>query len=103
MGGARTVRGYNERSIHPQAGGGDSFFLSNLEYRLPLGKGLTFALFADTGQVWTKGQEELLDLKSGYGFGIRFNSPVGPLQFDYAWPMEEKEEPQFHFSIGPSF
>ncbi|MDI6752581.1 MAG: outer membrane protein assembly factor BamA [bacterium] len=102
LGGARTVRGYNERSIHPSTGGGDSFFLSNLEYRLPLGKGLTFALFLDAGQVWTKGKEELLDLKSGYGFGIRFNSPVGPLQFDYAWPME-KEEPQFHFSIGPSF
>lgn len=103
LGGARTVRGYNERSIHPAAGGGDSFFQGNIEYRLPLGKGLTFALFADTGQVWTKGREELLDLKSGYGFGIRFNSPVGPLQFDYAWPMEEKEQPQFHFSIGPSF
>jgi outer membrane protein insertion porin family len=103
LGGARTVRGYNERSIHPEAGGGDSFFLGNLEYRLPLGKGLTFALFFDSGQVWDRGQEELLDLKSGYGFGIRFNSPVGPLQFDYAWPMDEKEEPQFHFSIGPSF
>jgi outer membrane protein insertion porin family len=103
LGGARTVRGYAERSICLREGGGDSFFYINSEYRLPLGKGLSLTAFLDAGQVWRKGEEELLDLISGAGFGMRFNSPIGPMRFDYAWPLNGEREPRFHFSIGPSF
>ncbi len=104
LGGAKTIRGYDELSIHPLSGGGDSFLLLNTAYRFPLGKGLSFGVFIDCGNTWEKGDEELLSLKYGAGCGIKFNSPMGPLRFDYAWPLSgEKKEPQFHFTIGESF
>lgn len=104
IGGGRTIRGYEERSIHPKTGGGDSFFLFNTEYRFPLGKGLSFGLFLDVGNTWKKGDEELLNLFYGTGFGVKFNSPIGPLKFDYAWPLAGKDRgAQFHFTIGESF
>jgi len=104
LGGARTIRGYSERSIHPSTGGGDSFLLLNAEYRLPIGKGLSLGTFLDSGNTWKKGDEELLSLFYGAGFGVKFTSPIGPLRFDYAWPLSgEKKGPQFHFTIGESF
>lgn len=104
IGGARTVRGYEERSIHPPSGGGDSFLLFNTEYRLPLGKGFSLAPFLDVGNTWKKQDEELLSLFLGCGIGVKFNSPIGPLTFDYAWPLSGKDkESQFHFTIGESF
>lgn len=104
IGGARTVRGYDERSIHPLSGGGDSFLLLNTEYRLPLGGGFSLGFFLDLGNTWKKGDEELLSLFKGGGIGLKFTSPIGPLKFDYAWPLSEKEkQAQFHFTIGESF
>ncbi|MEW6680043.1 MAG: outer membrane protein assembly factor BamA [bacterium] len=104
LGGAKTIRGYEERSIHPLSGGGDSYLLLNTEYKIPLGKSLSFGIFLDGGNTWEKGEEVLLDLKYGTGFGLSFNSPVGPLRFDYAWPLsEENKQPQFHFTIGEAF
>jgi len=49
------------------------------------------------------------ELKKGYGIGVRLNTPIGPLRFDYGWPMdpekkgEKKDKGKFYFSFGQSF
>ena len=48
-------------------------------------------------------------MKSGAGVGLRIVTPVGPLRFDYAWPLDklpgetEKDNGKFYFNFGPSF
>ena len=44
------------------------------------------------------------DLKPaiGYGFGVRWRSPVGPLRVDWAWG-NETHKGRLHFSVGVAF
>ena len=56
-----------------------------------------------------KDAHDFKDLKKGYGIGVRLNTPIGPLRFDYGWPMdpekkgEKKDKGKFYFSFGQSF
>ena len=59
-----------------------------------------WALFADAGQAandWGG-----LRPVFGYGTGIRYRSPIGPLRLDVAW-AEELREIRFHLSVGVTF
>jgi translocation and assembly module TamA len=38
----------------------------------------------------------------GYGFGVRWRSPVGPLRVDWAWGSELRRG-RLHFSVGIAF
>lgn len=110
IGGPYSVRGYNDRSIHPDSGGGNSMLISNVEYRFPIGKELFGCLFADVGNTWEEASKitSFTDLKYGTGFGIRFKSPIGPIRLDYAWglsdaPGHQKGTPEAHISFGSFF
>ncbi len=109
LGGGYSIRGYYERTIHPESGGGASMLISNIEYRFPLMEPLYGALFADAGNSWEESNfGSLSELKYSCGFGIRFNSPVGPIRLDYGWglteiPGHDSGDTEFHFSIGPLF
>ena len=43
------------------------------------------------------------------GIGIRLNTPIGPLRFDYGWPLDPEEKGgqktggKFYFSFGQTF
>ena len=49
------------------------------------------------------------DLKKGVGIGVRLNTPIGPLRFDYGWPLDPEEKGgkktggKFYFSFGQTF
>lgn len=45
------------------------------------------------------------DIKATYGAGLRIQTPIGPLRFDYGWPMSDKNNKggQFYFNIGQLF
>ncbi|MDI6736583.1 MAG: outer membrane protein assembly factor BamA [bacterium] len=110
IGGPYSVRGYNDRSIRPDSGGGESMLIGNVEYRFPIGKELFGCLFADVGNVWEKASKitSFGDLKYGTGFGLRFKSPIGPIRLDYAWglsdaPGHQKGTPEIHISFGSFF
>lgn len=100
-GGAYSVRGYPEQGLGPQtkegyALGGDVLLEANVELRsrFPFVAGKTGwenlwgALFVDAGNVWPEWDEMKKEfLLYGAGFGIRYNTIVGPVRFDVGWPV----------------
>lgn len=126
VGGASTVRGYDERRLGPidpvskDPLGGDSFLIGNLEYTYPLLDFLKVAAFYDVGNAWEKiadlgssadanGVSETGGLKSSLGLGLRVKTPIGPIQLDYGIPLDkepgedDKKSGKFHFSVSHGF
>ena len=114
-GGPFTVRGFKENYLGPRdnAGnpnGGNIMFASQLELIVPtpekFGNSARLALFYDFGNVFHSGGVDFHDLlgdkldtsfdfgklKSSYGFGVQWLSPMGLLQFSYAVPVNADEQ-----------
>jgi outer membrane protein insertion porin family len=114
-GGAYTIRGYNERKVgplDPSSGdpiGGNSMVVGNIEYTVPVVDFIKVAAFFDVGNVWAEMSEfGQGDYKSGAGLGLRVKTPIGPLNLDYGYPLneepgEEERSGKFYFSISRSF
>ena len=103
-GGGYSVRGFGERDLGPKDAdgnpiGGRIVGYFNLEFRFQLpflegvrvpGIGLNLGnfwsgFFLDGGNAWNNLEEIKKEkLRYGAGLGIRYNTPVGPLRFDYA-------------------
>jgi outer membrane translocation and assembly module TamA len=73
-----------------------------LEYRQPVVLDLGLAYFFDVGQLWAQGVG-----RSGWrraiGFGVRYNTAVGPLALDFAFNLDRRSlenELKMQFSIG---
>lgn len=82
LGGSETLRGFEDEQFK-----GEKMYLINAEYRFPLAKKLQGVVFADTGNAWDgiidDGNDGLSELNFGYGVGIRFQSPLGPIRLDF--------------------
>ncbi len=99
VGGSMSLRGYKE-SYPPFVG--NRALLLNTELRQDLNDVVQLVAFYDIGKAFSDGWENNLDLstfKSGYGFGVRFFTPLGPLRFDSAWG----EDWILHFGLGQVF
>lgn len=81
---------------------GSNAAVGSLEYRFPIVNIVSGVLFADTGIFWDERFDTSL-LHSGYGAGVRLNTPLGPIRLDYGFPGFVAEPGQFHFSIGQKF
>lgn len=117
-GGARSVRGFVSNALGPrdtltnEAIGGTRKLVTGAELFLPLplfGKDETsrVSLFVDAGNVFGPGEDIALDeLRASYGFSAIWITPVGPLSFNFGWPLREKEGDEtetFQFSFGVPF
>ena len=72
--------------------GGNGLLIFNTELRVPLfsvkGYAVGGATFVDVGNVFARVSDMSLgDLRSGAGFGLRMQLPVGPLRMDFAWKL----------------
>jgi len=97
LGGA-SLRGYEEDQFM-----GNSMLKGTVEYRVPISKQVTILGFVDAGYAWDKRDERRFDLskiKVGYGAGLRFYSPIGPVRLDYGFG---RDRGRFHFSFGNQF
>lgn len=103
VGGSNSLRGYENQRFW-----GDQSFLATLEYRHGFEKSFNVIGFLDYGGAWG-GYGKLRDfeqfdgpnLKLGYGLGVSFRTPIGPIRIDYA--MNEEGRGRTHFSFGTSF
>ena len=99
-GGANTVRGYEPM----EARTGTKKLLFNLEYRYTFNDMFQGVLFYDWGNAWSNGWPNTYDFISGKGFGVRLNTPMGPIRLDYGIAANRSfSEGALHFSIGHAF
>ena len=111
VGGANTVRGYEDRD--PFAYGNKQILL-NLEYRFLFTDMFQIVLFVDAGYapnikddngdivIYGADPTRLINYKIGKGVGLRYNIPaLGPLRLDAG--IDERGTIRIHFSVGHTF
>ncbi|KAH9771787.1 Outer envelope protein 80 [Citrus sinensis] len=103
IGGTNSVRGYEEGAV----GSGRSYVVGSGEISFPMLGPVEGVIFSDYGTDLGSGPSVPGDpagarLKPGsgygYGFGIRVDSPLGPLRLEYAF--NDKQAKRFHFGVG---
>lgn len=126
LGGPFNMRGYEAFSLSPfimrpdgieQIGGASEFYsLFEIEHPIIREAGIKAVLFYDIGNAFARVplfESQSLDLRQNWGFGIRWFSPLGPLRFEWGFPISRKplatnpneleSSPVFVFFIGQPF
>lgn len=122
LGGPNSLRGYHPQSIGPAETvtndqgqqvnfvfGGTRMMLFNLELEHPIygPAGLFFVTFFDAGDSYGEAERiDLTDLRLDWGFGLRWISPMGPLRFEWGFPIDRQANESatvFNFTIGTFF
>ena len=119
LGGATSVRGWGRYEISPLSDGlpigGNSMIAFSEELRATLRGNFGGVLFLDAGNVWADSFGfKLGELRYAIGPGLRYQTPVGPIRFDFGYQLNPTPElfvnggPQrrrfrLHFSIGQAF
>jgi len=107
-GGDDSVRGYAWRSLAPTRAdgsltGGRVMATASAEIARPVSASLPsvwWAAFIDAGRASDRWQDFSPAL--GYGLGVRWRSPVGPLKLDLAYGQELRSV-RLHLSVGIAF
>ncbi len=122
-GGVYSLRGFLPRSIGPKiripsspAGpdtdfvyGGDKLLTFNVELEFPIyaPAGVKWVFFYDAGNAFGETQNySIKNLRTDWGFGLRWQSPVGPLRFEWGLPFNRQPGEDalvFNFTIGSLF
>jgi len=112
-GGTQGVRSFQDRSLgfrDPLSGdpiGGNFYTLFNFEYEMPVKQfeGVSFVPFADAGNLIIDDADAgLTDMRYAVGLGLRYLTPIGPLQLEYGYnPDQRPGEPQGTFRVGFGF
>ena len=118
LGGPRTIRGVEYRHISPFAKGvggshdipwgGQTLWLVNVEYTVPIVKMLRAAVFSDLGAV---GEDEFdIDTSDNLGWtvgaGARIDIPMFPIRLDFGVPVKKPkcaDREIFSFMVGYDF
>lgn len=103
-GGDNSIRGYPFHSVGHQNStatlGSTTMGIVSLETQYWFKPNWGGAVFFDAGSL---GKQLFRSTwHQGYGAGLRWRSPVGPLNLDYAWGHRVQDY-QIHFSIGLAF
>lgn len=103
-GGDQSIRGYDFESLAPKNDdgdliGGQYLNVAGLEYRWRWKTRWFLALFTDVGRAYN---DFNTNFNQGAGFGIHWQSPVGPIRFDIATPVDDAEHDgiRLHLTMG---
>jgi translocation and assembly module TamA len=105
-GGAGSVRGYAYQNLGPRDGAGDalggrSALLLSGELRYRINDQFGIVGFVDAGNAYASMVPDIADLKIGVGAGLRYLTPVGPLRFDVAVPLQPRSgDPTVAIYVG---
>ncbi len=115
-GGARSVRGYRSSSLGPQENfssvGGNLRTVANVEVVFPPpfaleSSSVRMSVFFDTGNVFASLDDyESSALRDSVGISLLWLSPLGPLSFSLAEPLNDRagdEIETFQFTLGTFF
>lgn len=103
-GGDRSVRGYAYRSISPrntlgEVEGARNLIQGSLEIDYEVKPNFRVATFIDTGNTFNDVKDPF---KIGAGFGVRWQTPIGPIRIDLAHGFSEPGDTiRLHLTIGP--
>jgi translocation and assembly module TamA len=106
LGGAGTVRGYGYQNIAPRDNNGDivggrSSVLVSGEVRYRATDTIGVVGFVDAGTVSSSMLPDFNDIKVGIGAGLRYLTPVGPIRFDVAVPLQPEDgDPAVAIYVG---
>ena len=104
-GGDNSVRGFGFEDLGPEDEngrviGGRSLAVGSLELERSISGKWSGALFVDAGNAFDPDFDS--ELAYGFGFGVRWRSPVGPLRFDLARGRYVDEGTiRLHVVLGP--
>jgi len=105
-GGDRSIRGYKYKSLSPRDSdgkltGASKLATGSLEYQYNVTGKWWGAVFVDSGEAVNDIAKS--NVKTGAGVGVRWASPIGPVKFDIAAPVADKDEHglQFYIGLGP--
>ncbi len=114
--GGLNFKGFDYKGIGPYDGniylGGNEFFTSTIGYGSSFifddKDNINIKFFLTTGSIWNSDYISTsdLDLRSSIGTSFDFITPIGPLSFSYATPIEKNNSDKtrpFNFTIGTSF
>ncbi len=89
--------------IRTSPSGGDAALFASVEYRFPLTRRLSGAIFVDAGQVFDRNDERTTPgLRVTPGAGMRLASPIGPIRLDIGFnPYEPQASPLFEVRESP--
>ena len=126
-GGVSSVRGFESGTIGPKdldtvtnevvTLGGDTKLVGNVELLFPMpgikDNSVRLSTFLDAGGVFGEGNAlygsntfSLDDMRFSAGLGVAWNSPLGPLRFSLAYPLNKKDTDKtqvFQFNLGSTF
>lgn len=109
-GGPATVRGFRYQGVGPQNGkygiGGTSLDAGTVEYRQRILKSFGAAAFVDAGQVGVGSRPFQGTLRVGYGAGVRYYTPIGPVRLDVALPANRPphgDKWELYIGLGETF
>lgn len=105
-GGDRSIRGYKYKGISPRDDdgkltGASKLATGSVEYQYNVTGKWWGAVFVDSGEAVNDIKQS--NVKTGAGFGVRWQSPVGPIKLDIARPVGDSEDRdvQFYIGLGP--
>jgi outer membrane protein insertion porin family len=126
--GGETIRGFERSGLGPRdlltgdALGGTTFWAATAEVRFPIpflpdNLGISGAAFADAGSIFGASDiakefvgGDLADdssIRASAGLSLLWNSPLGPLRLDYAFPLQtdafNDDSGRFQFTMGAVF
>ena len=111
VGGGNSLRGYDGGFFK-----GSQKLVVTIENRTQLNDIIGLVVFADAGRAWKQNGRDPSytrdnnrfghNIGTTAGVGIRLNTPIGPLRFDFGWPVGNKMDDdgmKFYFNMGQSF